>query len=77
MPRATMTSKGQLTVPSEIRKALGLGPGDQVSFTVLEGGKVTVQKLYDLEELFHFLPPPPQRLEGREVVTPYRVVRFD
>ncbi|MFM2044367.1 MAG: prlF antitoxin for toxin YhaV toxin [Pseudomonadota bacterium] len=77
MPRATVTSKGQLTIPSEIRQALSIGPGDQVSFTLADGGRVTVQKVYSLEDLFHCLPPPPKGPEGREIVTPYRVLRFD
>ncbi len=32
MPIATMTSKGQITVPKEVREALGLEAGDQVMF---------------------------------------------
>jgi antitoxin PrlF len=33
---STMTSKGQLTVPQEIRKRLGLQTGDRVEFIVEE-----------------------------------------
>ena len=33
MAVATMTSKGQLTVPKEIRDRLGLKPGDKVELT--------------------------------------------
>ena len=32
MPSATMTSKGQLTVPVEVRQRLGLHAGSRVSF---------------------------------------------
>jgi antitoxin PrlF len=32
MPAATMTSKGQITIPKEIRDALGLEVGDKVDF---------------------------------------------
>jgi AbrB family looped-hinge helix DNA binding protein len=38
MPRATMTSKGQVTVPAEIRRALRLEPGDSLQFTLLPDG---------------------------------------
>jgi antitoxin PrlF len=39
MPSATVTSKGQITVPSEIRKALGLSAGDEVLFFPLGNGQ--------------------------------------
>ena len=32
MVTGTMTSKGQITVPKEVREALGLTPGTQVAF---------------------------------------------
>jgi antitoxin PrlF len=37
---STITSKGQLTVPHEIRKRLGLETGDRVEFVVEEGRTV-------------------------------------
>jgi AbrB family looped-hinge helix DNA binding protein len=37
---STMSSKGQLTVPQEIRKRLGLQTGDRVEFVVEEGRTV-------------------------------------
>jgi len=33
---STISSKGQVTVPQEIRKRLGLAPGDRVEFVVEE-----------------------------------------
>jgi AbrB family looped-hinge helix DNA binding protein len=39
---ATITAKGQVTIPAEIRKALGLKPGNKVSF-VLEQGEVKLE----------------------------------
>jgi antitoxin PrlF len=35
-----VTSKGQLTVPQEIRKRLGIEPGDRVEFVPEEGRTV-------------------------------------
>lgn len=36
MPR--VTTKGQVTIPKEIRDALGIEPGDEISFTETESG---------------------------------------
>jgi AbrB family looped-hinge helix DNA binding protein len=40
MAAATLTSKGQVTIPKEIREALGLETGHRVSFQVREDGVV-------------------------------------
>lgn len=32
MPKSTITSKGQTTIPSEIRERLAVGPGDVLSW---------------------------------------------
>ena len=39
MTAATVTSKGQITIPVEVRKALSVGNGDRVEFVALEPGK--------------------------------------
>jgi antitoxin PrlF len=36
--KSTISSKGQITVPVEIRDQLGLRPGEAVSFELREGG---------------------------------------
>jgi len=41
MPTSTITSKGQTTVPKEVRDALDLEPGDKLSWEV-RGGRVAV-----------------------------------
>ena len=38
----TMTSKGQTTVPSEVRDLLNLKPGDKISY-VIDGDTVTIK----------------------------------
>ena len=43
MATTTMTSKGQVTIPKEIREALKLKPGDKVSMTHLPNGKVIMR----------------------------------
>ena len=39
MPSSTVTSKGQITIPAEVRKALGLSGGDEVMFFPLGNGQ--------------------------------------
>jgi len=39
---ATITAKGQVTIPAEIRKALGLKPKDKVAF-VFNQGEVKIE----------------------------------
>lgn len=40
--RATLTSKGQITIPQEVRQRLGLRQGDQVEF-VAERGQIILK----------------------------------
>lgn len=42
MTAATLTSKGQLTLPKDVREALGVGPGDQVNFVRMQDGNFAV-----------------------------------
>lgn len=39
MITATITAKGQITIPVEIRQALGLDAGDQISFDEIAPGQ--------------------------------------
>lgn len=57
MSRATLTSKGQITVPKDVRERLGLKSGDRVKFE-FEGDSVRlrVEKGRSLEELKGSLP---------------------
>lgn len=46
MPIATITSKGQLTIPKSVRDALHLRPGDKVAIRVADGkAELRPQKL--------------------------------
>jgi AbrB family looped-hinge helix DNA binding protein len=38
MTTATLTSKGQITIPKEVRDALGVGTGDRIEFVAEEEG---------------------------------------
>ena len=48
---ATLTAKGQVTVPKAVREALGLQRGDQLSWEV-EDGSVRVRAISPLDRAF-------------------------
>lgn len=43
MTFATITSKGQTTIPKSVRDAAGLQAGDRIHFTVLPDGTIIVR----------------------------------
>ena len=45
MSTAKITSKGQITLPKEVRKRLGVGPGDEVEFAEENGRYVLTKKV--------------------------------
>lgn len=50
---AKVTSKGQVTLPKELRKRLGIQNGSRIRFNIPETGPVQVEPvLYDLEDLW-------------------------
>jgi AbrB family looped-hinge helix DNA binding protein len=59
MSTSILTSKGQTTIPKDIRKRLNLLPGDRLEFVIDEGGRVLVQPVsVDASELAGMLKPP-------------------
>ncbi|MDP1996104.1 MAG: type II toxin-antitoxin system PrlF family antitoxin [Gallionella sp.] len=40
---ATLTSKGQTTIPKEIRDGLGMKPGDRMTFTLMSDATVVMR----------------------------------
>jgi AbrB family looped-hinge helix DNA binding protein len=61
MPTATVTSKGQITIPKEVRDALGVGSGDRVEFVAEEKGVYkVVAATRDVRQLKGLVPKPPR-----------------
>jgi AbrB family looped-hinge helix DNA binding protein len=59
MPAATLTSKGQLTLPKDVRAALGVGPGDRVDFVRMEDGNFAVMPAtHSVQSLKGLIPKP-------------------
>ena len=68
MPVSTLTRKGQTTIPGEIRRHLGLKPGDRLEFVVERDGKVTlVPATLDIRSLKGILGPPPRKASLEEL----------
>jgi len=58
MSTATMTSKGQITIPKEVRETLGLQAGHRMSFEVREDGVVEMHpETVDLMSLCGIIKP--------------------
>jgi len=75
-----MTSKGQITVPKEIRMKLRLKPGDRVRFVVEADGKVRLWPAKrDISSLRGILPKPTRTASLEEIKAAIRgraVARF-
>ncbi len=62
MPTATMTSKGQVTIPRAVRDLLRVDAGDQIDFVVTDRGDVMVRGVsVDVRELRGLLKRPRRR----------------
>ncbi len=48
---STLSSKGQTTIPQEVRNELGLVPGDQIIFEIDDDGKAVLRKALPQDEL--------------------------
>jgi antitoxin PrlF len=68
LARSRLTAQGQISVPAEVRRKLGLGPGSVLEWDE-EDGKVVVRRVgrYTSEEmhkaLFPHGPPAPRTVE--------------
>lgn len=56
---ASLTSKGQLTIPKDVRDALSLKTGDMIAWTVVDGNLVGTPRNLEFADLAGFLGDPP------------------
>lgn len=52
MLASILTSKGQTTIPAEVRKALNLKPGDRVTFEIKDH-KAVISKIEPFDYQYH------------------------
>ena len=63
MSEAAVTSKGQITIPAEVRKAMGLRAKDRVVFTVMPDGTTVMRaKRKSIKSLKGILKNPGRRV---------------
>ena len=59
MTTATITSKGQVTIPKDVRSRLGIGTGDRVEFVEIQDGVFQiVAATQDVQALKGIVPKP-------------------
>ncbi len=68
MLSSTVTQKGQVTIPIEIRKELSIRQGDKVSF-IKSGNSITITAMHKvpLKALCGFLPKPSRSVSVEEM----------
>jgi len=65
---ATVTSKGQVTLPAEARKQLGIKAGSKLEFVVVDGSRLEVIPVaQSVTSLKSILPKPRKRLSLAEI----------
>jgi AbrB family looped-hinge helix DNA binding protein len=59
---STITSRGQATIPKQVRETLGVGAADKITFVVHDSGRVEVRPVrYTLKDLDGIVPAIPGR----------------
>lgn len=72
MSASTMTSKGQMTIPKDIRDKLGLQPKDVVHFTLMPDGTVIMRaKKRSAVDLYGAFAAPGGRKVSLEEMNPW------
>jgi len=67
MASATVTSKGQVTIPAEVRARLGLRPGSRLTFVPTDGGYEIHSQTASIKDLKGAVAPPLQPVSIEEM----------
>jgi AbrB family looped-hinge helix DNA binding protein len=72
--KAKITSKGQITLPAEVREALGVQPGDRVAFLPEADGEFRIRRagsILDLAGCVSYSGPPVTIEEMNQAIGAY------
>ena len=73
MAESTITSKGQTTVPADVRASIGGVPGTRLVWTVLPDGRVLVRvKNKSILDMVGMMKAPPGKHVSVEEMNPWR-----
>ena len=73
MTTASLTSKGQVTIPLEVRQRLGLDTGDRIEFVLLAGGEYAIKPaIDDVRSLKGLLRKPAKPVSVKDMNTAVR-----
>ena len=76
MPAATLTSKGQITIPKEVRERLGVEAGDRLEFVEQERGVYkVVAATKDVRHLKGMVARPPKPVSVEDMKAAVRRAR--
>ena len=79
MASATVTSKGQITIPVQVRTALGVDAGDRIEFVEVEKGQFAIipatRSVRELKGLFQDKRRKPVSIEEMNAVIGRRASR--
>ena len=68
MPSATLTSKGQITIPAEVLAKLGVTFGDRIDFVEVEKGQfIIMPATCSVQELKGLIPKPKKPVSIEEM----------
>lgn len=73
MPESTLTTKGQTTVPADIRAVVHASPGTRLVWSVTPDGTIIVRaKTRSILDLAGMLQAPAGKAVGVEAMNPWR-----
>ena len=70
----TVTTKGQVTIPIELRRELGIEPGDRIQFEAGEGG-LQLRRIPSVESVFGSVKPVRRGLTVEQAISEARAER--